>query len=75
MFKKEQKKMAEEVSAVERFGEFLVRMGVITNEQVDIILAEQKKQPGKKFGELAVELGFSTGETVESFLTKKAKNR
>jgi hypothetical protein len=73
------KKMAKEASAVgsavERFGEFLVRMGVITNGQVDIILAEQKKQPRKKFGELAVELGFSTGETVESFLSKKERNR
>lgn len=67
--------MAEEISAVERFGEFLVRMGVITAEQVDIIIEEQKRQPGKRFGELAVELGFSTGETVERFLSTKEKNQ
>ncbi len=39
-------------------GESLVRSGVITQEQLDIALAEQKKNPAEKLGDILIRLGF-----------------
>ncbi|MCP3979498.1 MAG: Flp pilus assembly complex ATPase component [bacterium] len=44
-------------------GERLVRSGVITPEQLQIVLAEQKRFD-RRFGDLALELGFATPEQV-----------
>lgn len=45
--------------AVKKLGELLVDAGLITKEQLDAALAEEK-QKGKRLGTLLVEKGFTT---------------
>ena len=45
----------------ERIGDYLVSQGLITEEQLQKVLATQKESNGaKKFGDVVVELGFMT---------------
>ncbi|MEK6599843.1 MAG: ATPase, T2SS/T4P/T4SS family [Deltaproteobacteria bacterium] len=46
--------------AVKKLGELLVDAGLITKEQLDIALEEEKSQKGKRLGTLLVEKGFTT---------------
>lgn len=62
--------MSENQSSVERIGEFLVKIGAITQEQVDLILEEQKSNPGKLFGEIAIEKGFVNDSAIERYLKR-----
>ena len=41
-----------------RIGDGLVKMGEMTEEQVQRVLKEQKEGDGRLFGEIAVELEF-----------------
>jgi hypothetical protein len=61
----------------QKLGELMLRMNMLTQEQVDAILAAQKAQaePRSRFGELAVELGFVSQATVESALRLQARGR
>lgn len=52
----------------ERLGEFLVRIGAMTEEQVHIVLEKQKDQPERLFGEIAIDLGFVDDQAVDTFL-------
>lgn len=47
-------------------GEKLIKMGLITQAQLDQALGEQKKTPGVKLGEVLTKLGFVTPEQVAS---------
>ncbi len=47
-------------------GEKLIKMGLITQAQLDQALEEQKKSPGTKIGEVLAKLGFVTAEQVAS---------
>ena len=49
-------------------GESLVRNGIITQEQLDIALAEQKKNPGEKLGEILLRLGYLPMEELKPFI-------
>ena len=53
----------------ERIGETLVRIGAITQEQMDTILSKQKAGDTRLFGEIAVDLGLidPLGEIKEVF--------
>jgi hypothetical protein len=42
----------------DRIGEFLVRIGAMTNEQVEKVLTAQKGGDTRAFGEIANALGF-----------------
>ncbi len=53
--------------STERFGELLVRLGAITEEDVKIILDYQKNHPEQKFGQIAVKLGFITGDLLSRY--------
>jgi hypothetical protein len=46
-------------------GESLVKSGVITQEQLDSALAEQKKNPGEKLGEILLRLGYFPMEDLK----------
>lgn len=61
----------------QKLGELMTRMGMLTGEQVEAILAAQKAQsePRSRFGELAVELGFVSQATVDSALRLQARGR
>jgi type IV pilus assembly protein PilB len=49
-------------------GESLVKSGVISQEQLDAALAEQKKNPGEKLGEILLRLGYLPMEELKTFL-------
>lgn len=61
--------MSSEDTSVERIGEFLRRIGAITNRQVEEILAAQRAEPERRFGEVAVELGFISEDLIDRFLS------
>jgi len=48
-------------------GESLVKSGVITQEQLDQALAEQKKHPEEKIGEILMRLGFLPVDELKPF--------
>ena len=52
-----------------RFGEFLVRAGVVTEEQLEQAIGEQKKS-GLKIGEALVELGIMSPRKLNKCLAK-----
>lgn len=49
-------------------GETLVKNGVITQEQLETALAEQKKNPNEKIGEILMRLGYLPMEELKTFL-------
>lgn len=55
----------------ERLGEFLIRIGVMTDEQVHSVLEEQKKRPEDLFGQIAIEKGFINEKAVDDYLASK----
>ncbi len=50
-----------------QLGELLVHKGVLTGEQLEIALAEQRRS-GAPLGEILVRLGFSKGPTIANAL-------
>jgi type IV pilus assembly protein PilB len=48
-------------------GDTLVNKGIITTEQLEKALAEQKKS-GDKLGDVIVRFGFTTHEQIENAL-------
>ena len=53
--------------STERFGELLVRLGAINDEEVRVILDYQKNHPDLRFGQIAVKLGFITPELLSRY--------
>ncbi len=49
-------------------GETLVTNGVITQQQLETALAEQKKNPKEKIGEILLRLGYLPMDELEPFL-------
>jgi len=47
-------------------GDTLMEKGLITQDQLDKALDEQKKQAGEKLGVILVRLGFVSKEQVEA---------
>ena len=54
--------------STERLGELLVRMGAMSEEQVEAVLAYQKEHPDQLFGQIAVKLGFISEELLTRYL-------
>jgi len=57
-----------------RVGEEFVRIGVMTEEQVETVLDRQKQDP-RFFGEIAVEMGFVSSEKLGMFLAAAKHSR
>ena len=53
----------------ELIGEGMIRTGVLTGEQVETILKEQKNGDHRLFGQIALELGYIGPQTLISFLS------
>ncbi len=53
-----------------RMGEKLIEKGIITEDQLEVALHEQKSSGGM-LGEILVELGFVTTETLMGFISEK----
>ncbi len=54
--------------STERFGELLVRLGAITDQDVKKILDYQKDHSDLLFGQIGVKLGLITQEKLDQFL-------
>jgi hypothetical protein len=55
-------------AVAERVGDGLVRVGAMTPEQVQKVLAAQKAGDKRPFGEVAVSLGFVGAQALEKYL-------
>ncbi|MFP4012047.1 MAG: response regulator transcription factor [Spirochaetaceae bacterium] len=61
--------MKNEGDSIERIGEFLRRIGALSEEQVGEVLDVQSRSPEKKFGQIAVELGHISSELIDRYLS------
>ena len=50
-----------------RLGQILQKAGLLSVDQVQIIVERQKQEPGKRFGDFAVELGWLEQDTIDFF--------
>lgn len=50
--------------ALRRLGQILVDMGFITDDQLEMLLDEQRRQPGEKIGKIAEDNGLITDEQL-----------
>jgi len=61
----------EELESQERIGQFLVRIGAMTETQVNDVLAYQETNPHALFGMIAIEKGFIDDNALRAWLTAK----
>ena len=65
-----------DLMAKEKIGEFMVRIGALTEEQVQDILKRQRElEPDKLFGRIAVDLGYLNDEALHLYVTSRKKNK
>ena len=50
--------------AMRRIGQVLVDMGYIDDEQLDLLVDEQKQQPGQLIGRVAMDMGLIDEEKL-----------
>jgi type IV pilus assembly protein PilB len=61
--------------AIRRLGQILVDLGYITDEQLDMLLAEQRRKSGELLGKLAESLGLITDEQLAEALAEQMAMR
>lgn len=59
----------------DRIGEFLVRIGAMTPEQVEAVLKAQREGDERPFGEIANALGFVGDDSIKRFMDYLDKSR
>ena len=69
---KEAWKARKKENSVGKIGEFLVRIGVMTEEQVQGVLQAQKAGDTRLFGEIAIEFGYINDEILRKYVEAKA---
>ncbi len=57
--------------STQRIGDFLVRIGAMTESQVAEVLDRQAEEPSRLFGEIAIEMGFINDSAVDTFLANR----
>jgi len=57
--------------ALRRIGQILVDLGFISDDQLEILLEEQEKNPGELLGKLAEEMGLITDEQLAQALAEQ----
>ena len=57
--------------ALRRFGQILVDMGFISDDQLELLLEEQTTHPGEKLGKIAEEMGLITDEQIAVALAEQ----
>jgi hypothetical protein len=55
----------------EKIGDNLVKIGAMTQEQVDDILHRQKNGDTRLFGEIAIELNYINDDVLAEYLERK----
>jgi hypothetical protein len=63
----------EELESQERIGQFLVRIGAMTQDQVEDVLRFQEKNPHSLFGMIAIEKGYINDTALRVWLSAKKK--
>ena len=63
--------VVEELESQERIGQFLVRIGAMTEEQVADVLDVQEADPHTLFGMIATEKGYIDDKALRAWLTAK----
>ncbi len=66
--------MGKEIKIEEKIGEGLVRIGAMTDAQVNDVLMRQKQGDKRLFGEIAVEMGYVDVEAIISYLKTTQKD-
>ena len=56
----------------EKIGEFLQRIGVMSQQQVQEILDAQKSGDTRMFGEIAIEFGYINDEVLRKYIEAKS---
>lgn len=56
----------------ERIGDVLMRIGAITQQQVNDVLGRQAAGDGRMFGEIAIELGYIDDGALKRYVEYKA---
>lgn len=54
--------------STERFGELLLKLGTLTQQQTDDILKHQKEHPDMLFGHVGIHPGYITGDLLKEYL-------
>jgi type IV pilus assembly protein PilB len=57
--------------AIRRIGQILVDLGYITDDQLELLLEEQKRRPGELLGKLAESMGLITDEQLAQALAEQ----
>ena len=58
-----------------RIGEFLIRIGAMTQEQVDHVLRLQSQGDSRIFGELALELHYLNDDAIKRYVDYMEKHK
>lgn len=56
----------------EKIGDILVRIGALTQHQVDDVLQRQKSGDARIFGEIAITLGYIDDAALKRYVEYKA---
>ena len=56
----------------EKIGEFLQRIGVINEQQIQEVLDAQKAGDSRMFGEIAIEFGYINDEVLKKYIEAKS---
>ncbi len=54
--------------AIRRIGQILVDMGFLSDEQLEVLVDEQKQQPGHLFGRVAIDMGLINADQLAQAL-------
>ena len=57
--------------AIRRFGQILVDLGFVTDDQLELLLEEQSSNRGEKLGKVAQEMGLITDEQIATALAEQ----
>ena len=55
----------------DRIGDNLVKIGAMTQEQVEDVLKRQKDGDSRLFGEIAIELEYIDDDVIAAYLERK----
>jgi hypothetical protein len=59
----------------DRIGDFLVKIGAMTPEQVKAVLRLQEMGNGQRFGDIALALGYLNDDSLKRFTDYLEKQR
>ena len=57
--------------AIRRIGQILVDLGFIDDDQLEMLLDEQQRNPGERLGKIAVEMGLVTDDQLALALAEQ----